>query len=133
MREGGGAERVLSWRGVFRTAWRIPRFMGFDLTRFTPGGPSVRFVGFLVVGFVLAALMHAAGITLGLPLIARWALLPVGVAWLASRNAPDGRHPLHVAMTLVLAQVQACWSWIVDQHAPVELQAEAAVTREGER
>jgi hypothetical protein len=87
--------RVVSYRRVFRTDWRIRRVWDFDLTKMVPGGIPAQTAAW-VFGTVLVVylLSHTPGTGLVMGLMPGWfryGSLAVIVAFAARQEAPDGR------------------------------------------
>jgi hypothetical protein len=104
-----------SFRHVFRTDWRISRILWIDLTRLNPDGlPAWPVAIFAVLEFVawlglrspFAPIMRLPGH----PSLWWHVVLPVLVAWLSTKESPDGRNLLVWVWQTVRCQPHGEWT-----------------------
>lgn len=87
--------RVVSYRRVFRTDWRIRQVWDFDLTKISPGGIPAKMAAWVfmtvLVVYVLSHTPVAKEVVGLVPGWFRYGSLSVLVAFASRQEAPDGR------------------------------------------
>jgi hypothetical protein len=103
---------IISYRRVFKTSWRMTRFMTWDLTRFWPGGvplgAGAYFAGTCAAVWLVSLLPVIGDLVKLLPWVIRYLGIPAGVAYLGITYEPDGRS-FHAAV------IAYCGLWLRHQ------------------
>jgi hypothetical protein len=95
---------VRSYRRVFRTEWRLTRVMGFDLTKWVPGGvpvkPCLYGLAALAAMWVLSHLPVLGAMVGAFPGWLRYGTVPLGVALVSMRPTPDEQSTMDYAVAI---------------------------------